>query len=66
MTIIETERLVLREWQNEDLLAFSRINKDPKVLEFLPAPLTAQELLIGSKGYNSILKSMATACMLQH
>lgn len=43
MTIIETERLILREWQNEDLPAFSRINQDPQVLEFLPAPLTVQE-----------------------
>ena len=43
MTIIETERLILREWQNEDLLAFSRINQNPKVLEFLPAPMTMEE-----------------------
>jgi RimJ/RimL family protein N-acetyltransferase len=43
MKEIETERLILREWQDRDLDVFSRINQDPKVLEFLPAPLNLEE-----------------------
>lgn len=37
------DTLILREWQDDDLPAFSHINQDPKVLEFLPAPLTMEE-----------------------
>ena len=40
---IETERLILREWQEADLESFARINQDPKVVEFLPAPLSLEE-----------------------
>ena len=40
MNIIETERLILRTWQESDAEAFFRINEDPKVIEFLPGPLT--------------------------
>jgi RimJ/RimL family protein N-acetyltransferase len=43
LNLIETERLILREWQRGDLEVFAEINKDPKVLEFMPAPLNFQE-----------------------
>lgn len=40
MTIhIETERLVLREWRDEDLHPFARMNGDPLVMEYLPRVL---------------------------
>lgn len=38
-----TQRLLLRKWKDTDLSPFSEINKDPKVLEFLPGPLTDVE-----------------------
>lgn len=44
MNIIETERLILRTWQESDADAFFRINEDPKVIEFLPGPLTMQKV----------------------
>jgi len=38
--VIETERLILRTWKESDAEAYFEINQDPKVLEFLPGPLT--------------------------
>jgi len=43
MTRLETERLILREWRQSDLQPFSQINADPRVMEFLPAPLSSQQ-----------------------
>lgn len=40
MTVhIETDRLILREWQDEDLKPFARMNSDPLVMEHLPRVL---------------------------
>jgi RimJ/RimL family protein N-acetyltransferase len=39
---IRTERLVLRRWQEADRLPFQRLNADPRVMEFLSEPLTAE------------------------
>jgi RimJ/RimL family protein N-acetyltransferase len=43
MNAIETERLLLRTWRQEDADAYFKINQDPKVVEFLPGPLTAEQ-----------------------
>jgi RimJ/RimL family protein N-acetyltransferase len=43
-TIIETERLILRTWKNEDANAYYQINQDPKVIEFLKGSLTMKEV----------------------
>jgi len=40
---IETKRLILREWRPEDLAPFAEINRDPRVTECLPKPLTERE-----------------------
>lgn len=37
---ITTERLLLRRWRETDRLPFQRINADPRVMEFMPAPLS--------------------------
>ncbi len=42
MKIIETERLILRTWQDSDVDAYYHINLDPKVTEFLLGPLTME------------------------
>jgi RimJ/RimL family protein N-acetyltransferase len=39
-TFIETERLILRTWKEEDAEPYFQINQDPKVIEFLLGPLT--------------------------
>ena len=40
MIYLETERLVLRDWREEDSVVFSRMNRDPKVMEYFLKPLT--------------------------
>src|ERR1700732_4852214 len=44
MNIIETERLILRTWKDEDAEAFFHINQDPKVIEFLLGALTMEQV----------------------
>lgn len=41
--IIETERLILRKWKEEDLEPFSRMNTDVRVMEYYPKLLTFEE-----------------------
>lgn len=40
---LTTPRLVLRAWREEDLPVFTAMNADPRVMEYFPAPLTAEE-----------------------
>ncbi len=42
-TIIETRRLILRQWRDSDLQAMAEINQDPQVMEHFPAPKTFEE-----------------------
>lgn len=39
MKYIETERLVLRDWKDEDRKPFARMNADPIVMEYFPRRL---------------------------
>lgn len=41
--IIETERLILRTWQESDMQMFYEMNQDPRVIKFLRGPLTMHE-----------------------
>jgi RimJ/RimL family protein N-acetyltransferase len=43
MNIIETDRLILRTWKEEDAEPYYQINQDPKVIEFLRGPLTIKQ-----------------------
>ena len=40
---LHTERLLLRGWRGEDRAPFARLNADPRVAEFLSAPLDRPE-----------------------
>ena len=40
---LETSRLLLRRWRSSDRGPFAKINSDPKVMEFFPAPLTGPQ-----------------------
>ncbi|MBB4931914.1 RimJ/RimL family protein N-acetyltransferase [Lipingzhangella halophila] len=42
---LRTERLLLRQWREDDLEPFARLNADPEVVRYLPAPLTRGESL---------------------
>jgi RimJ/RimL family protein N-acetyltransferase len=41
--MLETERLLLRDWRSQDREPFARMNADPRVMEFFPATLPAAE-----------------------
>jgi RimJ/RimL family protein N-acetyltransferase len=43
MIALQTDRLILRDWQESDRPLFSQINADPRVMEFMPAPLSPEE-----------------------
>ena len=62
MTIInlETERLILRQWQADDFATFAQMNADPKVMQYFPKLLSEQtsdliahkcQQLISDKGW---------------
>ncbi len=36
-TVLETARLIIREWRDADLASMTAINQDPKVMEYFPA-----------------------------
>lgn len=40
---METARLLLRRWRPGDRAPFARINADPRVMEFYPAPLNREQ-----------------------
>ena len=43
MHTLNTPRLTLRPWRAMDLEPFAALNADPRVMEFMPAPLTRDE-----------------------
>jgi RimJ/RimL family protein N-acetyltransferase len=43
MTEIETERLLLRRWRDEDRKPYARMCADPKVMRYLPATMSREE-----------------------
>src|SRR5215469_683889 len=43
MTGLVTARMVLRRWRKTDREPFARMNADPMVMEYFPAPLTRAE-----------------------
>jgi RimJ/RimL family protein N-acetyltransferase len=40
---LKTERLILRRWRESDREPFRALNADPRVMEFFPSLLTAEE-----------------------
>ena len=43
MAELRTERLLLRQWRDDDLAPFAALNADPEVMEHFPARLTRHE-----------------------
>jgi RimJ/RimL family protein N-acetyltransferase len=41
--VLETERLVLRRWRDEDREPFAQLNADPQVMAYFPRPFSGQE-----------------------
>lgn len=43
MSILDTERLILRRWQESDFEPFAAMNADPEVMRYFPAPLSREK-----------------------
>ena len=56
MPVIKTDRLMLRQWQEEDLEPLARLNTDPRVMEFLLAPLTREESAARLEAYRKHIR----------
>jgi ribosomal-protein-alanine N-acetyltransferase len=41
--VIETERLILRQWRDADKAPFAALNADPAVMQFMPSALTREQ-----------------------
>ena len=55
---IETERLLMRQWHDEDLYDFWLLNSDPEVMEYLPEiPSEEDSNVLANKIINLIAKN---------
>jgi len=52
---LETERLILRPWRDDDLAPLLAINTDPRVLEHLPAPWSEAQAVEFMGAANALL-----------
>jgi RimJ/RimL family protein N-acetyltransferase len=43
MVLFETERLIIRNWEEADFKAFAKMNSDPRVMEYFPSVLNHAE-----------------------
>lgn len=55
--MIETDRLILRSWQPDDVMAFAEMNKDEEVMRYLPKCLSFDETMLF---YNRIIEEHAS------
>jgi RimJ/RimL family protein N-acetyltransferase len=62
---IETERLILRRWQQEDVEPFAAMNADPRVMEFYPKTLNRSETEGMIAWIERRIGSMVSVCGLQ-
>lgn len=46
MIYIETPRLLLRDWKEEDFVVFSEMNSSPSVMKYFLHPLSEEESLV--------------------
>lgn len=64
MVYIETPHLLLRDWEEEDILPFVRMNSDKEVMEFFLTTLTEEETMAFIVVSGKNLKNMVMVCML--
>ncbi|MGA8353890.1 MAG: GNAT family N-acetyltransferase [Solirubrobacteraceae bacterium] len=55
---LQTDRLLLRRWREQDLIPFAQLNADPVVMEHFPCTLSAAE--------SSALAKRIEECFAQH
>ncbi|GGC03554.1 GNAT family N-acetyltransferase [Pseudoduganella buxea] len=59
--MIETERLLLRPWRDEDVAPFVAMNEVPAVIEHLPGPVTAAQARAFFDAQNALVDRTGTA-----
>lgn len=52
---LETERLIIRQWQGKDYRAFSAMNQDPEVMRFFSKPMSPEESQNLAEKFRSII-----------
>ena len=57
MTILETDRLILRDLQESDLPALIAMNQDPEVMQYFPKPYSQEESLRLYQGIQDEVKA---------
>ena len=57
MTILETDRLILRDLQESDLQALIALNQDPEVMQYFPKPYSQAESLRLYQGIQDEVKA---------
>lgn len=62
-TYMETPRLILRDWKEEDIPVFAGINSNDQVMEFFLKKLSYQETLDFYTVSNKNLPPKDTGCM---
>jgi RimJ/RimL family protein N-acetyltransferase len=55
-SLLTTERLILRQWQDSDREPFARLNADPQVREFFPGCLTRDESDASVRGFHQSIE----------
>src|SRR5579863_1578634 len=58
---IETERLLLRDWHDDDAEPFATLNGDPRVMEFFPKRLARAESDAAMARIRAFIADQATA-----
>ncbi|GLY93688.1 GNAT family N-acetyltransferase [Actinoplanes sp. NBRC 103695] len=53
MTDLRTDRLILRQWRDDDLDPWAALNADPQVREFFGGTLTREESLASMSGFRA-------------
>ncbi len=56
MHTIQTERLILRPWQAQDLEPFTQINQNSRVMEFIPKKLSRAEVQALMESFNASIE----------
>lgn len=66
MVYIETPRLILRDWKEEDFVPFAEMNGNPSVMEFFLHPLSGEEsrnllILSGTSFFSTDMADMPSS-----
>lgn len=54
---LETKRLILRQWKEDDFKAFEQLNFDPIVMEYFPSVLSREESNALAKRFQDLIMS---------